>query len=309
MDAEVVVTSSTEQAVAFMQQHRPDLILVSALTPPEDDWSLNEFLKQTPEARQVPALTVPPLVDPDDKALQDGRPGLLSFFGHGRKPSRWQSYDTQALRTRLREALEESCSAARTSTRDARRDVAAVAPASYDLDLEQQLQDFARVYGERPGPDDRAPLRGHRSAPARTRARRWDGRDLPWLTEVTLPWGLRVELLNISSSGVLVESAARFVEGSSTVFQLSGPARRLLIPARVVRSEVAIGDSPGVSYQAAAIFDEAMEANEVLHPTEATDGRSTGASRGAEVVEDTEQVSILVRRREFVQPPRLRLRR
>src|SRR5262249_12916906 len=62
----------------------------------------------------------------------------------------------------------------------------------------------------------------------RLRAHRWERSDLPWLSSVKLPWGLEVRLLNISSSGVLVESGSKLAAGSVLAFHLSGPNKNLV---------------------------------------------------------------------------------
>jgi CheY-like chemotaxis protein len=266
-NAEVVVAPSADEAIAFMHRHDPDLILVSSLARPGDDRSLTEFLRQMPDALQIPALTVPPLVDPGDAALEDDRRGLRSIFGFGRKTRLWQAYDPHALTSRLRHALEVSASLAHA--RDASRRVAPAVSATHDPFLDAVLQDFARACARSPEAGRSAIFDDGDSAAMRARARRWSNQDLSWLTEVKLPWGLRVDLLNISSSGVLVESPARFVEGSTTVFRLNGSDQHLLIPATVVRSEVANANARGVTYRAAATFDQIMLEGELLRPATA----------------------------------------
>jgi hypothetical protein len=78
--------------------------------------------------------------------------------------------------------------------------------------------------------------------------------EVPWLSTVKLPWGLEVFLLNISSTGMLIETSAKFTPGSLTEFELQGPGTSLVIPGRFVRTEVALVDSHGVKYRAAAAF-------------------------------------------------------
>ena len=91
------------------------------------------------------------------------------------------------------------------------------------------------------------------------RARRWAPADLPWLKGVQTAWGLQVRVLNISGSGMLVESSSKLVPGSSTEFSLCGAETQVVMPARVVRSEVAAVDSRGVKYQIAAVFDSGLD--------------------------------------------------
>ena len=104
------------------------------------------------------------------------------------------------------------------------------------------------------------------------RAQRWGLSDLPWLSSVKLPWGQHLRLVNISSSGLLVESGVRLSPGSDTTFRIGGPDLSLTVPARVVRCRVATVDSLGVKYETAAVFDQPV--NELIaageEPTDAT---------------------------------------
>jgi hypothetical protein len=93
----------------------------------------------------------------------------------------------------------------------------------------------------------------------RLRAHRWERGDLPWLSGVKLPWGLEVRLLNISKSGLLVESNSRLTGGTSTAFHLWGPTKTLTLPGRIVRCQVGRVDGRGVTYQAAAVFDKDVD--------------------------------------------------
>ena len=110
----------------------------------------------------------------------------------------------------------------------------------------------------------------------RLRAHRWGHADLPWLSSVNLPWGLEVKLLNISSSGLLIESGDKFVPGSSTAFHLSGQDKNLVVPARFVRSQVALVDTRGVRYRTAAVFEKDVD---LLTQRPASLGRSIAAPK------------------------------
>jgi hypothetical protein len=87
----------------------------------------------------------------------------------------------------------------------------------------------------------------------RPRAPRWKGDNIPWLAGVTMPLGLEVRLLNISRSGLLIESRGHFVVGQPAAFELHGRLR-VMVPGRFVRSTAA--DSNGALFQSAAIFDD-----------------------------------------------------
>jgi hypothetical protein len=90
------------------------------------------------------------------------------------------------------------------------------------------------------------------------RARRWQGEEVGWLTGVRLPGGFKVRLLNISSSGLLIQSGIRFVPGDATRFELWGPKRDVIVSARIVRTEEAHPGSRAKIYQTAATFDHEL---------------------------------------------------
>jgi hypothetical protein len=102
-------------------------------------------------------------------------------------------------------------------------------------------------------PDDRCD-REHRRTPE----------EVPWLSSVKLSWGLEVSLLNISSTGMLVETTSKFAPGSVTEFELSGPDSSLVVPARFVRSEVAAADPLCVKYHAAVVFAKKVNFPELV---------------------------------------------
>jgi hypothetical protein len=65
--------------------------------------------------------------------------------------------------------------------------------------------------------------------------------------------------VNISSSGVLVETGSKLIPGSTTELHLSGPETNLVVPVRFIRSEVAHIDGRGVKYHAAAAFANELD--------------------------------------------------
>jgi hypothetical protein len=163
--------------------------------------------------------------------------GLLSRVLR-RRQSTLPAYDFQSVVVRIEEALEQS-----------KRDAAAsegVEPAFEIIDAPPS-----------PVSVDEEPV--HESPIQRQRAQRWTSTQLPWLSSIKLPWGLELNLLNISSSGVLLESGMRLEPGSMTTLQLSGTQHDITVPARVIRSRVATVDSLGVKYHTAAVFERAFD--------------------------------------------------
>ena len=97
------------------------------------------------------------------------------------------------------------------------------------------------------------------AAPAhRPRAPRWKGDNISWLTRVTMPLGLEVRLVNISRSGLLIESRGHFVAGQPAAFELHGRLR-VVVPGRFVRSAAVVTDgmpAGATVYHSAALFDD-----------------------------------------------------
>jgi CheY-like chemotaxis protein len=96
----------------------------------------------------------------------------------------------------------------------------------------------------------------------RERDHRLKPSDVPWLSTVKLSWGLEVDMLDISRTGMLIETSSRFTPGTTTEFQLSGPDTSLAVPARFVRSEVATVGAQGVKYHAAVTFAKELHFRE-----------------------------------------------
>ena len=260
VNADVVLVASTEAAIAAMSESAPDLILTSALLTPQDDSGLTAYLKERDGARDLPVLTVPPVVDTDQP--QQMRNSWVSIFRHRGAPP-WPAYDPAALGARIEEALQESAArgTARPGVSPVVRFTATLGSDAESIDAmlnEELLLDHCGL------------------GVKRLRAHRWGLADLPWLSSVNLPWGLEVKLLNISSSGMLIESGDKFIPGSSTAFYLSGQNKNLVVSARIVRSQVALVDSRGVKYRAAAVFDNDLD---LLTQRPASLGRSVAAPK------------------------------
>jgi CheY-like chemotaxis protein len=241
LDVEVVLTLTADAAITKLAERTPDLILVSTLMAPQDDVQLATYLKRR-ELRHVPVLTISPLVE-----VPHPKRSFLTLFGR-RRATAWPTYDIEVIVNRIRDAFELTQSEEHWPATDFEElgppedDQSPAEPlAPEHPDLDQALLALCGV-GER-----------------RPRAPRWTSSDLPWLSSVALS-GVEVRLLNISSSGLLVESGVRFIAGSSTTFHLSGPGEALVAPARVVRSHVAAVDALGVRYHAAVLFEQTLEA-------------------------------------------------
>ena len=261
VDAEVVLAQSSEAAIASIAEQVPDVILTSTLMPPSDELHLTAHLKRVPDLWRLPILTIPPVVDTDEPRLARNR-GLRSFFNRKSAPP-WPAYDQEALGARIEEAFSQSRSAEISSH-------VSLAPIVDVLTVPRSLE---RSNADAVEMSDDELLNHLGLGVKRIRAHRWAGTDLPWLSGVRLPWGLDVRLLNISKSGLLVESGNKLMPGVSTAFRLWGPNKEIVVPARVVRSSVMDVNPRGVTYQAAAVFDRMVE---LLAPRPTARKTSTG---------------------------------
>jgi hypothetical protein len=239
LDTDVVLATSAEAAIAAMTEDPPDLILTSTLLAPGDDQQLAAHLRHAPTLRHLPILTLPPLID-HDETPRTAIGGLVSRLMR-RKPRTWSSCDFDAVATRIRETIEESRLAAAQYRATAVKTDIVEAPGTVLQMTDEELRMHCGLGSKR------------------KRARRWTGPDLPWISNVKLSWGLELRLLNISSSGLLVESGIRLTPGSRTAFQLGGPNKDLVVAARVVRSRVSNVDPLGVRYVSAAQFEQSFD--------------------------------------------------
>jgi CheY-like chemotaxis protein len=238
LNADLVLATSTEAAITAMTENQPDLILTSMLLAADEEQELVAHLRATPALRYLPVLTIPAVTDLSTTETRSS--GLFSRLLRRRQPEVWQSYDFSAVITRIEEALEQSKIAVAQAEEEAEDEVAA-API---VESPVSLLPVSSVL---------------RAAGSEKRAPRWTMSDLPWLSNVRLSWGQHLRLLNISSSGLLVESGVRLSPGSKTSFKIGGPDLDLIVPARVVRCRVADVDALGVRYEAAAVFDQPVE--------------------------------------------------
>ena len=116
------------------------------------------------------------------------------------------------------------------------------------------------------------------SKPAIDRARRLRRDELPWISTVRVAGGSEAKLLNLSSSGMLIESSTKFAPGTAGTIELDGRGETLAVPVRFVRSEVVDVSTCGVKYLAAAAFDAELDLDE-LHVTAPT-GNTTPKAVG-----------------------------
>jgi CheY-like chemotaxis protein len=102
VDAKVVVSASASVAVAVIAKQVPDLILMSAFTPPHEERALVAFLRQTTRVN-IPVLMVSPIIERQSKRASISS-GLYRVLR--RAPATEMVPMRDALGERMRVALE-----------------------------------------------------------------------------------------------------------------------------------------------------------------------------------------------------------
>jgi CheY-like chemotaxis protein len=249
--AHLEIVKSMDQAIRSMTEKIPDLVLTSPFLKPADEVSLTAHLKQTPAASHVQVITTPYSIETDADSERSAPTGVLGFLRRrSSAPSacapdtlrnQIEAYLSQARAARTRPSVGSSDSAGMTTVLAARK-VQAPAPIV-----------VAQSVVRRPH------LLGGSEATDRRRARRRRAAELPGLWAVRLPLGPEAKVVDISSTGVLVETSIKISSGSTLDLQVLGQNVNLRVPARMVRSEVASVDHLGVKYRAAAAFSHELD--------------------------------------------------
>ncbi len=259
--AEVVIAASAEAAITAFAAQVPDIVLISALLPATGEEQIMWQLKRLDVAAKVPVLTIPPAVERSGAGEQTG--GRLGFLFKKRQPPTpvVATYDRGFLGDRIMEALKQS----RVVVPE-RHLRLAKGSAVEATDERPTLWEATAQW--RPGGDMRT-ARIVRPRARGRRAHRLTPDELPWSSNLIMPNGVEVRLVNVSRTGILVESPVKFVPDSTTEFHLKGGETSMIVPARFIRSEVSAVDALGVRYQAAAIFSTKVDLFPAEHSTPA----------------------------------------
>jgi CheY-like chemotaxis protein len=253
--ASLVVVASVRAAIDAIAEHTPDLIIAPALLSPPDEAELLTHMKGLDTAPYIQMLTVPALDMLVDAPREQSRRPSLSGSVFYRRPV---SPGFQCDRGMVAALIADGLARARElrmeyAARLAFQEAASCAPRDSSLVL------------VRPGNRDLAEA-SHAQQLLRDRAR--DERriafrkglgDVDWLSGIKLAEGPELQLINISSSGVLIETGSKFAPGSTASLQLCGPETNLVVPVRFIRSDVARIDGLGVRYRAAAAFTKEID--------------------------------------------------
>jgi CheY-like chemotaxis protein len=236
--ADVTMVDSVKEALASFEHRQPDLIVAPALLSPEDSERLNAHVKWHADPH-VQMLTIPALdMLRASSPEQNRRLGFLR-----RRPvSLGLQYDPSIVARQIADRLDRALAIREEGGRDMRP-------------LLRKQEAIVVVSSVEEAPSRRPAAT---SAGMRDRAERMAQRE-PQLWVVRLPWGTEVDMVNISRTGVLLESGSKLTPGVTLELQLLGMGQSRIIPARFVRSEISRVDRLGVRYHAAAHFEQPLD--------------------------------------------------
>jgi len=224
IDADVLVVPSVEQAVRAICRRPPDLVLISAGLSSDDEKSISAYLKGRTNTSHIQLITLPEFVKRDEAApvAPAAATGAVVRFRPRGQVTVTPQCDDAAVRGVVAEYLERS---------EVRRIAEAGRPDGRSYVL----------------PSDRR------------RAPRKRGSDLhgQWAIRMLAAGDLRI--LDLSRLGVLFESRSRLVPGIITDLQLLGTEHNLIVPARLVRADVASAADEDIVFHVAAAFSHELD--------------------------------------------------
>jgi CheY-like chemotaxis protein len=248
VDAQLMVVESVRSAIDELGRRIPDVILAPTLLSPADGAELVAFVRELTHAPYVQLMTVPAFDMLAEPQSEQKRPfGLFKR----RTAHLGPQYDRAMVGAQIADGLARA--------REARMDYATA------LARQAELEDAAqyRLRQDLQVSPSGLVLAGgalmHQTPDERRVALRRHQGDIPWLSSARLAWGTEIALVNISSSGVLLESGSKLAPGSATELYLSGPETNLVVPVRFIRSEIARIDGLGVKYHAAGAFGREID--------------------------------------------------
>ena len=236
--ADVTIVDTVKAAVASISKDQPDLIIAPALLSPAESEELATHMRTHAEPH-VQMVTISALDVLRESPPEERRAG----FFRRRPISLGLQYDPYMVGKQIADRFERA-----EALREEYRATANTPP-------RPAIESVSRVV--RPVRKTTADVSG--SGP---KDRRWAHRtpqQSPWVWTVRMPWGAEVDLVNISRTGVLLESGSKVTPGVAVELHLTGLGLQRMVMARFIRSEVARVDRRGVRYHAAAQFDHPLD--------------------------------------------------
>jgi hypothetical protein len=242
---DVEVVSSANHALTAMARRPADLVMTSTLLPPWEEALLTTHVR-TMSGRQPQIINVPYFIDTTHVA-KERRRGILNFF-RWRRTRRGEprpQCNVATLRRQLADYLRDSA-----NDREPLVDRFEGTPMGGQLVPMRALESgwIQPVVALLPPPPSLLRREDRRAAPRKRLA------ELSWLSALRVANASGVEIVDISRTGVMIETGTKLTTGSSVEIELVGPDLAMRIPARMLRTQVASVDSLGVRYRIAAAF-------------------------------------------------------
>lgn len=259
-DVELKIVPDVTEARRAIAGRLPDLVITSAFLSPADEAELMAELKSRPDASHVQVLITPHVTSPNFATVQARR--SLGF--RRTPPAGALSFDVDWMRRQIAEYLERARAEAAIAEDLARwresqlqpPETALIVPARPHLHLVVSAKD--EEIDEAAGALIRRFTYAVDKNRDRRRAPRLSSADLPWLWSARLGSGPEVKLVDVSNTGVLVETATKLLLGSTVDLRLVGRDTDVTMPANVLRTAVAEVNPLGVRYHVAAAFSREL---------------------------------------------------
>lgn len=272
--AECEFVTTGRDAIPSIDLRFPDLVLTSIFLPPRDAAELNAHLQKLPGAAHVQVITLPYLIDVEDR--RQGTSNVLRFIK--RRSPLLRPVDPRIVGEQIQAYLEQAQVLSTRAVRTARSggfgspfdssghvrslraglDTSARSgpfdsPVTYARSGQAAGDAEARVFAAR------VHKLGRAHASDRRRVRRRSAGELPWLWTVRLPSGTDLNVVDISSEGVLLETTSKITPGTAIDLRVIGQDTNVCVPARMMRTEVAAVGPMGVRYRVAAAFVRSLD--------------------------------------------------
>ena len=251
--ADVEIVGDIDAALTSIAEQVPDLIMTSTFLAPAALARLIDELRQLPDAAHTQIITTPHLLDaPDGEPSDDESDRVLRF----RRPRTDVAPFPRAaalLGTQIEHYLEQARSlhaAAQNRQQRGLVPITALVPIRPADPWQHSIgsprlriataQDLRALNSLRP--------------PDRRRASRRRAADLAGQWGVRLTPGGDARIVDISCSGVRLETSTRLQPGNLIDLEVVGIEGAVAVGARLIRTEAVDADGPDVKYRSAAMF-------------------------------------------------------
>lgn len=246
VQVDIMMVDSVKAAIASFSKYQPDLIIAPALLSPADSSQLAEHVK-TEAGPHVQMVTISAL-----DVLRESVPEQKRRTGFFRRQpvSLGLQYDPHMVGKQIAECLERA--------RLLREEYASGFLVRKVVDTPRAIVGpVRRMVHTASAAATAAPIALPNDKDRRCAER--IPQQGPGLWTLRMPWGTDVALVNISRTGVLIESGSKVTPGITMELQLTGLGTQRTMMARFVRSEIAHVDRMGVRYHAAAQFEQPLD--------------------------------------------------